>query len=196
MELSELSKNLSTAVRSSKSKLEDIKNTSFNQISPTFNNVTFATAGLTGMGVSYVNNVNANLLNVTISFSWQQSNGRIVGEDKNLNGVLNAGEDLNGNGVRDIYVEDSDLSGTDDQIVLMLGEQIFDAVVWTNKDGSMTKDEVADTKRLIDAGQWRGTVNFSDQSAGVDIGFSRVPIRRTSPTMDSNSKDDWSLSTK
>lgn len=104
--------------------------------------------------------------------------------------------DLNGNGMRDLYLEDSDLSGSDDQLVLMLGEQIYDAVVWTNRDGAMTKEEVSDAKRLIDGGYWRGTVSFSDQSAGVDIGFSRVPIRRLSPAADSNSKEDWQLQTK
>lgn len=101
--------------------------------------------------------------------------------------------DLNGNGSRDLYLEDSDLSGSDDQLVLMLGDQIHDAVVWTNRDGSMTKEEVADAQKLIEAGHWQGTVSFSDQSAGVDIGFRRAPVRRTSPTTDSNSKDDWSL---
>ena len=63
--------------------------------------MTFANANLNGIGVSEVDNTNPGLLMVTMSFSWRQTNNRIIGEDTNFNGQLNAGEDKNGNGVLD-----------------------------------------------------------------------------------------------
>ena len=41
---------------------------------------------------------------VTISVCWRQGS-RIIGEDLNLNGALDAGEDTNGNGIIDSTVE-------------------------------------------------------------------------------------------
>ena len=104
LELSELSKNSILALYGSKSRLERIKNTqniAFNQIKANYNNVLFTVNGLTGNGVTYVDDTNPNLLKVTVTFCWRQSNQRVIGEDKNLNGQLNAGEDANGNGLLD-----------------------------------------------------------------------------------------------
>lgn len=101
LELSDQSKNFSRAVHGVKSRFEEIKNTSFSQIKATYNNVTFTTANLNGMGVSYVDDTNPILLKVTVTFCWKQGNGRVLGEDKNLNGQLNTGEDQNGNGLLD-----------------------------------------------------------------------------------------------
>ncbi len=42
---------------------------------------------------------------VTVTFCWRQSNGRLMGEDSNLNGALNTGEDVNGNGTIDSPVQ-------------------------------------------------------------------------------------------
>ena len=105
LELSHVSKNTSTALHAAKNRLEDIKNTAFNQIKATYDNVTFTTAGLNGMGVSYVDDTNPRLLKITVSFCWKQPSGRMIGEDTNLNGQLNAGEDKNGNGLIDSPVE-------------------------------------------------------------------------------------------
>ena len=55
-------------------------------------------------GVVYVDDSNPELLKVTISVSWKQGN-TVVGEDRNLDGSLNAGEDSNGNGILDSPVE-------------------------------------------------------------------------------------------
>jgi len=38
------------------------------------------------------------LLEVILTVSWKQRDGRIIGEDLNLNGILDAGEDANSNG--------------------------------------------------------------------------------------------------
>jgi len=44
------------------------------------------------------------LLQATVSVCWRQKN-RVIGEDKNLNGALDAGEDANGNKIIDSPVE-------------------------------------------------------------------------------------------
>jgi prepilin-type N-terminal cleavage/methylation domain-containing protein len=105
IQLAEISRNSSTAILTVKNRLVQITTTSFNQIFPTFNNATFTAAGLTGMGVSYIDNANPDLYKVTIVFCWQEKNGRVFGEDSNLNGQLDAGEDRNGNGLIDSPVQ-------------------------------------------------------------------------------------------
>ena len=105
LELSEISKNMTFAVEAVKSKIEQIRSTPFNQIKITYDTISFTAPSLNGLGVSYVNDNNPQLLQVTVSFCWKQSNGRIYGEDKNLNGVINAGEDTNANGILDSPVE-------------------------------------------------------------------------------------------
>ena len=79
LELNQLSKNTSIAIHASKARLETIRNTAFNLIKATYDNVTFTTPGLNGTGTSYVDDSNPRLLKITVSFSWQQSNGRAVG---------------------------------------------------------------------------------------------------------------------
>jgi prepilin-type N-terminal cleavage/methylation domain-containing protein len=57
------------------------------------------------IGVAYVvNNTTGNFLQVTVSVCWRQGK-RIIGEDVNLNGKLDAGEDKNGNGIIDSPVQ-------------------------------------------------------------------------------------------
>ena len=92
IELSDIAKNSSLAITGIKSRLAVIENTSYNQIAGIYNNTTFTITGLNGIGITYVD-TSAKHLTVTISFSWRERNGRIIGEDKNLNGNLNAGED-------------------------------------------------------------------------------------------------------
>ena len=105
LELSEMSKNSSIALHATKARMEAIKNTTFSQIKATYNNIPFAVTGFKGMGISYVDDTNPVLLKVTLSFSWKQPRGRTVGEDTNINGVLDAGEDKNGNGQLNSPVE-------------------------------------------------------------------------------------------
>ncbi|MFA5089165.1 MAG: prepilin-type N-terminal cleavage/methylation domain-containing protein [Candidatus Omnitrophota bacterium] len=104
LELTELSRNTSIAVNAARSRMEDIKNTQFGQIASDYHNVTFTASGLTGIGVTYVDSSNPDLLRVTAVFCWRQSNGRVIGEDINLNGQVNSGEDQNGNGLLDSSV--------------------------------------------------------------------------------------------
>ncbi len=72
--------------------MELIKNTTFNQIKATYNGTTFTINNLNGMGVSYVDDSNPDLLKVTVTVCWRQKNGMVIGEDKDLDGVIDAGE--------------------------------------------------------------------------------------------------------
>ena len=107
LQLSELSKNYSIATNAVKSRMEEIKNTPFNNILAN-NNTTFTYNNLNGWGFVYVQIpviTNPNLLQVTVSFCWKNQNGRMIGEDKNNNGIKDAGEDVNGNGMIDSPVK-------------------------------------------------------------------------------------------
>ena len=107
IELSELSKNSSIALSLAKNRIEAAKNTAFFQITAQFNGVSFATGTLNGQGISYVTSNGANLLTLTVSVCWKQGKGtsRLIGEDADLDGVLDAGEDKNGNGRIDSPVQ-------------------------------------------------------------------------------------------
>ncbi len=98
MELNDLSRNSSFAIKAVKSRMETIKNTAFNQLVPTYHNVTFTVNNLTGQGVSYVDSSDPILYKISVVYCWRQKSGRVIGEDKDLDGVLDAGEDLNGDG--------------------------------------------------------------------------------------------------
>lgn len=105
MELNEVSANKSLATKAARSRMEEIKGTAFAGLATSFNNVAFPVTGFTGMGISYVDSPDTENREVTVSVSWRQKNGRVYGEDKDLDGVLDAGEDLNGNGKLDAPVQ-------------------------------------------------------------------------------------------
>ena len=48
---------------------------------------------------------NPDLLHVSVVFCWKQPNGRVLGEDKDLDGQLDVGEDMNSNGRLDSIVQ-------------------------------------------------------------------------------------------
>ena len=53
---------------------------------------------LSGTGVIYVDDSNPELIRIKLVVSWQSNRyARNIGEDQNLNGILDAGEDLNHN---------------------------------------------------------------------------------------------------
>ena len=72
LDLNEMSRNSTIAVAATKSQMEQIKNTAFNQIFANFDDATFTSAGINGIGVTYVDNTNPTLLQITVSFCWQQ----------------------------------------------------------------------------------------------------------------------------
>ncbi len=105
MELNQMGMRSTIAVQGVKNKVEEIKASTFENIFTNYNNHTFTITGLNGIGVIYVDNSNAKLVEVKVVFCWRLSDGRVIGEDANLNGVLNNGEDKNGNGQIDSYVQ-------------------------------------------------------------------------------------------
>ena len=105
LELDELSRNTSIALQATENKIEAIKNTAYDQIVATYNNQTFTSSGINGKGVITIDSSNPKLMLVTVTFCWKQRNSRLMGEDTNLNGVLNVGEDKNSNGVMDSPVQ-------------------------------------------------------------------------------------------
>ena len=124
MDLVKTSKNASIATSAAQGVLEEIRNTPFTNIP----GMIFAVNGTnyppivvnanltrwsfplpvnnlpTNRCAVYVNDTDPEFLLVTISVCWRQGS-RIIGEDLNLNGALDAGEDTNGNGIIDSTVE-------------------------------------------------------------------------------------------
>jgi prepilin-type N-terminal cleavage/methylation domain-containing protein len=110
LDLTELSKNSSIATNIAMAKIEEVRNDTYANIKTDYDSTgcgrpscgkPFDITGLMGKGVSYVDNTNPDLLKITVTVCWRQRNGRIIGEDTNLNGQLDAGEDKNGNGMLD-----------------------------------------------------------------------------------------------
>ncbi|MBP7217130.1 MAG: prepilin-type N-terminal cleavage/methylation domain-containing protein [Candidatus Omnitrophica bacterium] len=84
---------------------EEIRSSSFAQIAETYDGLNFSVNDLAGSnrGVISVNDTNPEFLQVYMSVCWVQGN-RVIGEDKNLNGSLDPGEDENGNNMIDSSV--------------------------------------------------------------------------------------------
>lgn len=98
LELMEMARNTSNATLSAKSKMEQILNTPVFADLDDYNAISFTPAGFNGKGISYVTDVNVRFKTIVVAVCWRQKNGRVIGEDKNLNGTLDAGEDLDGDG--------------------------------------------------------------------------------------------------
>lgn len=100
--LAELSGNIGFALSEAQTKMEEIKNSSFALITTDY--VSGGTPGNTfnlsqgqGKGVIYIDSTNANLYTVSVVVCWRNKDGRVIGEDTDLDGVLDGGEDLNSN---------------------------------------------------------------------------------------------------
>ena len=105
MVLAETSKNINIATNAAATLMEQIRTDTFSSIVNDYNGLVFSVNAMPpNAGVVYVDDTNPELLQVTISICWRQGNG-VIGEDKNLNGVLDAGEDTNGNGIIDSPVQ-------------------------------------------------------------------------------------------
>ena len=106
LELNNILSNTSAATLAVQNKITEIENTPFAQILSTYDDATFTVAGLDGIGVSYVDDSVANILEVKTVFCWQEGNGRVLGEDANQNGQWDAGEDtITNNGELDSMVQ-------------------------------------------------------------------------------------------
>ena len=84
-------------MQSLRNKIETIRTTSFEEILRNYNEQTFTIPDVKGIGIIYVDNTNTRLLGVSVVFCWRHSKGRILGEDLNLNGILDKKEDKNHN---------------------------------------------------------------------------------------------------
>lgn len=103
-ELISTSQNLTLAVNAAQRRIEEMRDYSFSQIYADYNNQIFTVGEITignSQGVIYVDNSNPDLLEITVSVCWRQRGGRIIGEDLDLDGILDAGEDANVNGIID-----------------------------------------------------------------------------------------------
>ena len=99
------SKNASIATSAAQGLIEEIRNTPFPDIVTDYNQLIFSVNNIPfSSGIVYIDDANPEFLLVTVSVCWRQGN-RIIGEDSNLNGALDAGEDKNGNGIIDSTVE-------------------------------------------------------------------------------------------
>lgn len=101
LSLNEDSRKLTLGVTACQDKLEQIRNSDFSTVYATYNGTSFDPAGFTvgqAKGNVSINNSNPNLLQVFVSVSWRTRSNRVIGEDRNLNGVFDAGEDTNPNG--------------------------------------------------------------------------------------------------
>lgn len=106
LSLGEIAGNLTLAICEAQGKLEEIRNHSFDSMVVDYGENgnpghTFNPGQLDGKGVICINDTNPELLEIEIVVSWRGKGNRIIGEDKNLNGALDADEDNNKNGKLD-----------------------------------------------------------------------------------------------
>ncbi|MFC1667145.1 prepilin-type N-terminal cleavage/methylation domain-containing protein [Candidatus Omnitrophota bacterium] len=101
--LNENSKKLTLATTSSQDKMEEIREyLDANGLATTYsayNGQAFNPNGFpSSKGAVSIDNTNPDFLEISVSVSWRERGNRILGEDTNLNGALDAGEDLNSDG--------------------------------------------------------------------------------------------------
>ena len=115
LSLNAISKNLTISINGAQAKLEEIYQQDFETLVINYrpggspgNNFSITDLARPHSGIiSIIDDgsdepdhlTNANLIQLTVSVCWQEKGGRIIGEDKNLDGVFEvASEDKNGNG--------------------------------------------------------------------------------------------------
>ncbi len=120
LDLNETSRNLTTALDAAQQKLAEIREHSFGDACSYYNGRSVDDDGnpddvddmppgesrrivyvYVDPGVNSCSTYNCtcdyDVLRIVISVCWRQKSGRIIGEDKDLDGVLDLGEDKNGN---------------------------------------------------------------------------------------------------
>ena len=111
IKLASMSKETLFALNSAAAKLEEVRSYTFSSIYSYYNNGaghTFKVAELNpgdSMGIVSVDNSNPNLLKVAVTVCWRHMGAGIVGEDTNLDGILQSSEDANNNGEMDSPVK-------------------------------------------------------------------------------------------
>ena len=97
IELDEISAKSFDTLQAMRDVVENVRSTPYNRIFPSFNNQNFVIDGIPGMGAIYIDNTNPRLISINVVFCLKLSKGYILGEDRNLNGVLDKNEDKNNN---------------------------------------------------------------------------------------------------
>lgn len=92
----ELAGSKTLAALAAQNKLEEIRNHEYDDIVTDYNGSIFDPAGLDGKGKVYVTGT-AELLQIETVVCWRDKHNRVIGEDKDLDGALDAGEDADGN---------------------------------------------------------------------------------------------------
>ena len=109
--LAEMSGNTNYIIDQAQSKIDEMRSSSFSLIATNYASGgtpgnTLTLTNPTAKGVIIIDSSTADLLQVEINVSWKnERNDRIIGEDLDLDGVLDAGEDVNGNGKLDSPVK-------------------------------------------------------------------------------------------
>lgn len=95
LELNKINHDMTLVLEDCRNIMEDIRSSSATMVHETYHNKTFPLHGPQGIILVLVNDQDPQLLLVTVKAFWRQSKGRLIGEDKNLNGMLEEGEDTN-----------------------------------------------------------------------------------------------------
>jgi type II secretory pathway pseudopilin PulG len=103
--LAEMSGNKTLAVAAAQTRIEEIRRHNYDYIAVDYASGgtpgdTFEPAGLDGIGLVTIGG-DAELRSIDVRVFWRDRYDRIVGEDLDLDGVLDSGEDKNGNGALD-----------------------------------------------------------------------------------------------
>ncbi len=98
----ELAGNKSIAVSLAQSKIEEIRTHAYSSIPADYASGgtpgnTFTATGLDGIGLVRIDSSDPELLGIEVLVFWQDKYGRIIGEDTDLDGTLDSGEDINSN---------------------------------------------------------------------------------------------------
>lgn len=97
LELNSINHDTSVVLQSCRNMMEEIRSVSPSMAHDTYNEKTFPLKDPAGIILVTVNDQDPQLLVVTVKGFWKQAKGRLIGEDKNFNGFLDLGEDLNKN---------------------------------------------------------------------------------------------------
>jgi len=99
--LAEMARNKTIALSEAQGKIEEIRNYDYDAIATDYvlngGLNPFDLSQLTGKGVIYIDSTNTELLEVEVVISWEDKYDRIIGEDLDLDGVVDTGEDINSN---------------------------------------------------------------------------------------------------
>ena len=104
--LAEVAGNKTAAVSEAQSKIEEIRTVAFDDIVTNYSSGgtpgdVFDTLVIPGKGFIYIDSTNTELLEVEVVIFWRDKYDRIIGEDLDLDGVIDSGEDVNSNGKMD-----------------------------------------------------------------------------------------------